>query len=92
MEQDMLTVLRYLKDVKGATINAANLTINDLYRLWGIVANNKRFTDDNANVFYINGKRLFEQVEKFDFYVDGTNDTTIMTAFKALLPKLQQFK
>jgi hypothetical protein len=48
--------------------------------LWAKVYNNIKYYNDNANVYFIDGKRLFEQNENFEYYIDDTNDKTIETA------------
>ena len=65
-----------------STIN----NVNDYYFLWCRVSDNIRYSDDNGNVIKLaDGSRLFEQNESHKFYVDNTNDTTIMTALKEIM-------
>lgn len=42
----------------------------------------KNFNSDNANVKFINGKRMFEQNESFLLYPEGCNDNHIETAMR----------
>lgn len=59
---------------------AGGLDVAQKHHIWAMVSNNIKFSDNNANVLTVNGKRMFEHNPNFDFYVDGTNDKTIQTA------------
>lgn len=46
------------------------------------VYSQKNFDSDNANVKFINGKRMFDQNNSFLLYPEGCNDNHIETAIK----------
>jgi hypothetical protein len=66
-----------------------SLPISVMHNLWYQVSINIKFDNNNANVIFIDGKRLFEQNDKFDYYIDNTNDKTIETALKLVFKKIE---
>lgn len=48
----------------------------------------KNYTDDNANIKYVDGKRLLPIDESFKLYPDGCNDDHIETAMKNAIKSL----
>jgi hypothetical protein len=65
-----------------------SLPIGVMHNLWHKVSMNIKYDNNNGNVIFIDGKRLFEQNNKFDFYIDDSNDKTIETALKVVFKKI----
>jgi hypothetical protein len=62
--------------------------IKNLYHLHYIVFKQVNYTDDNANVIFVNGERLLSLNENFKLYPDGCNDTHIETATKKAINEI----
>lgn len=87
---DKLTkALPVLLDSYGITTEQArDLTVGQLHTVHCRVFQQKNYTDDNANVKFIDGQRLFPIDEAFKLYPDGCNDDHIETAMKAAIKQL----
>jgi len=88
MKSNLKVVLDYYYNIHGVTFNYIDIPESTYYNLWNIVYANKRYTDENKNVKFINGKRLFEYDETFKFYPCDTNDNTLLTALKKVIKEL----
>jgi hypothetical protein len=83
MQNSIEKMIEYSAKKQNVPINKNlidSFTISDKFYLWAIVYNNIKYYNDNANVYFIDGKRLFEQNSNFEYYIDDTNDKTIETA------------
>ena len=92
MQQDIEVVLNYFEEKNGAKYDVSTFDVATKHAIWAKVANNKRYDDDNGNVFFFEGKRLFKQNKNFDFYICGTNDKTIKTALDKVFSKISATK
>ena len=54
-------------------------------QLWFKTWLNVNYNDDNPNVIFIDGKRLFKQDSSLQLYPDDCNDEHMKTAFKYIL-------
>jgi hypothetical protein len=88
MKSNLKVVLDYYRNIHGLTFNGIDIPESTYFNLWSIVYANKRYTDDNKNVKFVNGKRLFEYDETFEYYPCNTNDKTLFTALKKAINEL----
>ena len=91
MKQSIIRLLDYYSDYKNIQVSKndiENLSTSSKFALWGQVSNNIKFDNNNANVFFTNEKRLFNQNENFDFYIDNTNDKTLETALNEVFKRI----
>lgn len=61
----------------------------NVHTLHFFVYKNKNFDDENPNVTFIDGKRLFELDRDFELYPGDTNDDNIETAMKRALKQVE---
>lgn len=90
MTDKITTFLSYATPNDFTKENLENLSIPSMFLIWNKVTQNIKFDNNNANVLSIDGVRMFEQNDTFDFYVDGSNDDTIETALKYIFKNLLQ--
>jgi len=89
MKADLKVVFDYYRNVHGITFNGIKyIPESSYFNFLCIVYANKRYTDDNRNVKFINGKRLFEYDETFEYYLCDTNDNTLYTALKKAVKEI----
>lgn len=60
----------------------SNLSVGQLHTVHCRLFQQKNYTDDNANIKFVDGVRLFDMDESFKLYPDGCNDDHIETAMK----------
>ena len=85
--QQQFTVLCDSLKVISDTYGKELLLTANIHTLHFFVYSQKNFTNDNANVKFVNGKRLFELDETFLLYPKNCNDNQIESAMnKALKP------
>jgi hypothetical protein len=65
-----------------------DLSISDFYTIWHFVYMNRRYSDDNRNVKFINGKRLLSMDDNYVYYPCDTNDDTLLTGLKKAIKEI----
>jgi hypothetical protein len=63
-------------------IKFEDLTDSDIFAIWSFVYNNRKYTESNKNVKFIDGMRLLPLDIDFNYYPCDTNDNTLLTALK----------
>ena len=92
MKSDLRIVLDYYKDLYGITFDNIEIPVSTYFNLWHSVYANKRYTNDNKNVNFVEGKRLFELDESFEYYPCDTNDDTLLTALRKAIKEIYNEK
>lgn len=81
--QKMISDLRII--IKAYNIDSlqySELSVSDFFTIWHFVYSNRRYSNDNRNVKFVDGKRILEQDNNFEYYPCDTNDNTLLTALK----------
>jgi hypothetical protein len=81
--QKMISDLRVvIKAYNLDSLKYTELSISDFFTMWHFVYNNRRYLNDNRNIKFVEGKRILEHDDDFEFYPCDTNDDTLLTALK----------
>lgn len=83
MKADLRVVFNYYKTIHNISFKGINdIPVSTYFNLWHIVYANKKYTDDNRNVIFVNGERLFKFDDYFEYYICDTDDNSLLTALK----------